>query len=295
MATLRAFASSSDGSAFVGEPRVDDAGFATITCCAVHQVTGLSTSPVLLKCIDFIQPMLVPRFKWCGQPSADTFADRQCAKHPGAGAQDVGVVVLSGQPGGRDIVNEGRPNSGKLVGGDAHSDSRATKQDPPLSATRDDRFSDSAGIVWVVNALVCIAAQIVDVVTIVTQHLAQGQSCIDGGMVRGDRNLHVLTPARCLGGRGSSGLDSFVELVFDRGGNLDDLAASVMPAFTADGVWSYRFATVSATADGRKGELVVLCAATVATRFGKSTLGDSHHELLLSRSRRRPAVEGRGD
>lgn len=72
----------------------------------------------------------------------------------------VRVVVLTGQTGGRDVVDGAGTGSVDLVRRHADSDSGAADRDPQICLTRSDRLTDRSSVVRVVDPGITMGPQI---------------------------------------------------------------------------------------------------------------------------------------
>ena len=97
--------------------------------------------------------------------------------------------------GGIDVVADGRPDPRELAGCDGRSDTGAAHEDAALSVAAEDRLSDLAGLVGIVDShRVRIRAEIDDVVP--GERLEDGLSKMDAAVVEGDRDFHSWTVPR---------------------------------------------------------------------------------------------------
>ena len=73
---------------------------------------------------------------------------------------DLSVIMTSRPRGGKGIVALGGPDSFNLVGGDAHPDAGAAKQDTTVEITLNDSLADLPGDIRVVNRVAGITSEI---------------------------------------------------------------------------------------------------------------------------------------
>lgn len=64
------------------------------------------------------------------EPDFDDIQSQSDAQHPSAETEDIGIVMLSTQPGGKGLVTEGGANVAMPVRGNRHADTGPTHENP---------------------------------------------------------------------------------------------------------------------------------------------------------------------
>lgn len=109
---------------------------------------------------------------------------------PRSKTKDVDIVVLNHLMGCIAIMGNGSPNAPQLVGCDARSCARSTNNDAPLGASIQNSLSNRGGVVWIVDRLAGMGAQVVYSMTRFGQ--PGGQMLFERvpGVVRADSDSH---------------------------------------------------------------------------------------------------------
>src|SRR5881409_822589 len=103
---------------------------------------------------DFVDaPGVPPALEFGLQPNAHHAVDELFAEKVGGKTEDVGVVVPPAHLGRDAVVAGGGPNTGNLIRGYAHADTRAADEHAAIDAAFADRLSHLKGEVGVIDAL----------------------------------------------------------------------------------------------------------------------------------------------
>jgi len=124
----------------------------------------------LLKRRDFVDPALVPSsLEICRKPYFDYFLCRRRVHEASSQAQHVCVVMKPAQTSCLRAWCHGRPDAGNLVGGNAHADPSAAKENALFRFPADDFDSNLPSEIRVVHAFGRICAAVEDLDTHVRQ------------------------------------------------------------------------------------------------------------------------------
>ncbi len=126
-----------------------------------------------------------------GQKRPDEFHREFFANDPGSDAEHVHIVVLDSLVCRVRVVTHAGANAGDFVGGDADAHAAATKKDAAVGVTGENRFSDFAGKIGIIDGAIAVGAAIDD-------RMPRGfddhpQACFQRkpAVIAPQRNLHV--------------------------------------------------------------------------------------------------------
>ena len=110
---------------------------------------------------------------------------------PSAQCQYVGLVVPAAEANRVQIVANGRPYAGNLVGRDSHADPGAADEDAALGVARRDPLSHGCSEIGVVNALVRVGALVGDLMIIGFEHTLDPVFEGDSSVIGANPDLHT--------------------------------------------------------------------------------------------------------
>ena len=84
----------------------------------------------LLEASHFVQtPGMAASLECLLQERPDDVTSQSGAYDVSSHAEDIGVIMLSGSPGGEEVVAQSRPDAADFIGSDTHADARAANED----------------------------------------------------------------------------------------------------------------------------------------------------------------------
>ena len=152
--------------------------------------SDLGPLPLLERRDLFDAPLVPAALERRGEPERDDLVGQPASDDPAAEREDVGVVVLPGQPGGIEIVAECGTGPRYLVGGHLLPLAAAADDDAAIRALAHDRARDRGANLRIVHRIAAVCPEVVDRVPEPGQHRHEMLFQRKSGMVRADRDLH---------------------------------------------------------------------------------------------------------
>jgi hypothetical protein len=112
-------------------------------------------------------------FERRGQEGREAIQRRLDPRHAGAKHQDIGVVMLPGEPGAGRVVAQCRTDSGMPVRRNADADAGAADQDAALGLAFPDGARQGSRIVGLVDRFRSVGAEVDDLVSLAGQRVFQ--------------------------------------------------------------------------------------------------------------------------
>jgi hypothetical protein len=145
--------------------------------------------------LDFFDPaQMASTLKFGCKPYSHEVADRPVSDEVTWKAEYVHVIVSPTHFRHDLIAARSRPHSLELIGGDGHSKTGSTNQDPSLDGTVRHAFRHRYGIVWVVHRLVAVGAVILHFVTVGCQQSHEFSLDLKTPMIASNSNSHGIVP-----------------------------------------------------------------------------------------------------
>ena len=146
---------------------------------------------------------MTPAFIGGGEEGAEAIEGHGIAGEARAEGQNIGVIVLAGEPGFGDIARLGAANGGVAVGGEGHADAGAADQEAEAGGTSLNALADRVGEIRVIAAGGGVGAAIDHGPAGITRGLGQLVLEEIAGVIGADRQgaIHVHCVALARAGR----------------------------------------------------------------------------------------------